>query len=175
MPVNIVDGNGTNSIVLGNTSKAKATGTRAIAEATGTASGNNSHAEGWSTEAKATAAHSEGYFSKAVGSYSHAEGGYYATFGSIHVTGAANATTYTYAETFAYLEDDPNYLIIYNNTIYTGSSVDVTNQTITLTTTLNKSAAVSNLAVDLATTPYAYGNRSHAEGSAYAQGQLSHA
>ena len=175
MPVNIVDGNGTNSIVLGNISKAKATGTRAIAEATGTATGNNSHAEGWSTEAKATAAHSEGYFSKAVGSYSHAEGGYYSTFGTIHVTGAANATTYTYTETLDYLEDGPNYLIVYNNTIYTVSSVNVTNKTITLTSTLNSSAAVLNLAVDLATTPYAYGNRSHAEGSAYAQGQLSHA
>lgn len=175
MPVNIVDGNGTTSIVLGNTSKTKATGTRAIAEATGTASGTNSHAEGWSTEARATAAHSEGYFSRAVGSYSHAEGGYYTTFDEMRVTGAANATTYTYNGTYAELEDGPNYLIVYNNTIYTVSSIDVTNKTITLTSSLNKSAAVSNLSVELATTPYAYGSRSHAEGSAYASGQLSHA
>ena len=66
-----------------------ASGDHAIAEGFGvTASGLDSHAEGQSTQATATAAHAEGYETVASGGPSHAEGrGTQATAGSAHAEG----------------------------------------------------------------------------------------
>ena len=66
-----------------------ASGDHAIAEGFGvTASGLDSHAEGQSTQATATAAHAEGYETIASGGPSHAEGrGSHATAGSAHAEG----------------------------------------------------------------------------------------
>ena len=176
MPVSIVEGQGTNSLVLNGFTKSHATGEKSLAEGTALAKASCSHAEGWASEASGSSSHAEGYFSKAEGSHSHAEGGFDNTRGKIKITGAANATTYTYTV----IDNDfeagfYNLALQYNNSLYYISTVDTDKKTVTVTKTLSTSTALSDVQVQWGSYPYAQSTNAHAENSAYAYGQGSHA
>jgi len=165
----VIKGTGSNAVVIGQTTTSRASNTSSVAEGSSTASGNRSHAEGWATTASETGAHSEGYFARATGNSSHAENGMYNNIGTVYLTGTANATTYTYSTSSGYVptsidaETAEGKVLSYNSTIYNISAIDITNHTITVTSTLNKTTALNNTAVNYRGISLAKGAISHAE------------
>lgn len=144
------------------------------------ASGVASHAEGYWTHAVGDNAHTEGYYTKAIGNYSHAEGYVEDTnspdnLEEIILTGAKNATTYTYNSipTWTTIGD-----IIQNNNTYAKiTAIDRVNSTITLDKTLSSLETLDNTEVfRIQNGIVAYGEASHAEGFfSQAIGNYSHA
>ena len=177
----VIKGTGSNAVVIGQTTTSRASNTSSVAEGSSTASGSRSHAEGWATTASATGAHSEGYFARATGNSSHAENGMYSILGTVYLTGAANATTYTYSTSSGYTPTSidektaEGKVLDYDNTVYNVSAIDTTNHTITVTSTLNKTTALDNTAVSYRGIPLAKGAISHAEQTGNAYGLGSHA
>ena len=135
-----------------------------------TAGASNSHAEGSSSKALDIAAHAEGSYSVASAKYSHAEGNHTLAYGHIShaeghganialkLTGAANATTYTYTGT----QGDPAVgdIVVYKTAV-TITAVDTENKEITVSASFGD--ALNDEQV-IAYQSYAKGDYSHTEG-----------
>lgn len=177
-------------------------GTGAFSEGDNTeASGNYSHAEGASTKASGSDSHAEGYAVKSVGAQSHAEGRTSIAFGQgshaegnsvtiglgshaegfsnsnlpIKITGEANSLTYSYTSNYRFSALSPykNSFIKYNNNYI--QITDLTENTITLKSTLDSNNALSETTVGIQTCG-SFGQYSHTEGYATETfGDYSHA
>ena len=151
---------GYQAIAEGNYSHAEGYKTKAIGE--------NSHTEGYETLTSGDYSHAEGYYTKAIGNYSHAEGYVRDTSSpdnleEITLTGAKNATTYTYNSIPAWATIGD---IIENNDTYAKiTAINWANSTITLDKTLSSLEALDNTKVfKIENGVIAYGEASHAEG-----------
>lgn len=142
------------------------------------ANGNYSHTEGQETVANEENSHAEGYCTIAYEENSHAEGS-----GQIYsqyiISGAANATTYMYADIS--LDPDPREIKVGEIVEYKGNiaqivSLDAGNGTFTLDKTLSYSEALTDADVFIYLNGFAIGWASHVEGqSNIASGSSTHA
>lgn len=158
------------------------------------ASKNYSHAEGVDTLASGVGAHTEGYYSTASGVSSHAEG-YYEHTNPIYLSGEANATTYTWTDSNSVIPTLYQYehLISEGGAYLTAhlianferrkvsedyikvTNLDISNQTITVTSTLSSASAITNKAYYFFFSSIAEGDISHAENYlTMAKGTASH-
>ena len=183
-----VKGDGDNSAVLDGEYYGvsnNAGGRLSVAHGIGSkANGEYSHAEGIETIALSDGSHSEGSSTCAYRTYSHSEGSKTLSFGAAShaegsgigkdftLTGAENATTYN-VTSGNLIEEDINAIIIYKNLATKITSIDTTNNTITIAHTFGD--ALSNTKC-IVFTGYAYGNLSHTEGyGTISRGFASHA
>lgn len=133
------------------------------------ASGSSSHSEGSNTMATGNYTHTEGNYALASGSCSHAEGGNNSAV-SIKVTGDADATTYTVADTTNVKAG--NYLRV--GSVVSKVTGVVANTSINVTPTLSSTALTNANAYVMLSV--ASGTSSHAEGSkSLASGTAAHA
>lgn len=142
------------------------------------ANGNYSHTEGQSTIANEDYSHAEGYGTIAYGENSHAEGCGH-IYSQYIISGTANTTTYTYADTS--LDPDPREIRVGNIVEYEGNvaqivSLDASNGTFTLDKTLSYSEALTDVDVLIYLNGFATGFSAHSEGTCtVASGSYSHA
>ena len=142
--------------------------------------GQDAVALGKNTEAAGDYSYAEGFHGIAGGMGSHVQGLSWnpnnpQSFVYLTLTGAANATTYTYSGTLAALFNVNKYIKI-NNEIFQITAINTTNKTITLNKTLNSQQALSSKSVQTYVISTAYGDASHAQGmSTLASGMNSHA
>ena len=124
------------------------------------ASGSRSHTEGWTTIASGTTAHAEGWNRIASGNSSHAEGNGHAC--NLTISGAANATQYTYSATATVYSSYAYDYLRYNNEVRQITAIDTTNKKITVNSSFG--IALNNASATI----YggAFGTSSHAEGTA---------
>lgn len=152
------------------------------------------HAEGVNTLASGFAAHAEGHYSTASGLDSHVEG-YYEHTNPIYLSGEANATTYTWTDSKSVIPT----LYQYEHLISEGgaylsahlianferrkvsedyikvTNLDISNQTITVASTLSSTSAITNKAYYFFFSSIAEGDISHAENFlTMAKGTASH-
>jgi len=158
------------------------------------ASKSYAHAEGIDTLASGLAAHAEGHYSIASGLDSHVEG-YYDHTDPIYLSGEANATTYTWTDSKSVIPT----LYQYEHLISEGgaylsahlianferrkvsedyikvTNLDISNQTITVASTLSSASAITNKAYYFFFSSIAEGDVSHAENFlTMAKGTASH-
>lgn len=143
------------------------------------AGGSASHAEGYQTVASGTDSHAEGQYTVAYGLNSHAEG--YSERYKLYLTGAANATTYTYTGTTAFTPiigaflmnpEGTSFHLIEN---YTTTNSTGTKGTLTFGTTLS-STALDSVEYHYRRGGIATTEAAHSEGkNTIADGEASHA
>lgn len=152
------------------------------------------HAEGINTLASGLAAHAEGHYSIASGLDSHVEG-YYTHTDPIYLSGEANATTYTWTDSKSVIPTLYQYehLISEGGAYLTAhlianferrkvsedyikvTNLDISNQTITVASTLSSASAITNKAYYFFFSSIAEGDISHAENFlTMAKGTASH-
>ena len=152
------------------------------------------HAEGINTLASGLGAHAEGHYSTASGLDSHVEG-YYEHTNPIYLTGEANATTYTWTDSKSVIPTLYQYehLISEGGAYLTAhlianferrkvsedyikvTNLDISNQTITVASTLSSASAITNKAYYFFFSSIAEGDISHAENFlTMAKGTASH-
>jgi len=151
---------GSNTIADGGVSHAEGSYTRS--------QGGTSHAEGGYTITYGSASHAEGYYTVAYGNYSHAEGGYNSS-PRIYLTGSGT----TYTSSSALYDYYLGKIIQSFGTKAIITSIDITNKTITVSSSLGNLNSNSCYVYNSSS---AYGVNSHAEGcGTLAKNSFSHA
>lgn len=151
---------GSNTIADGGVSHAEGSYTRS--------QGGTSHAEGGYTITYGSASHAEGYYTVAYGNYSHAEGGYNSS-PRIYLTGSGT----TYTSSSALYDYYLGKIIQSFGTKAIITSIDITNKTITVSSSLGNLNSNSCYVYNSSS---AYGANSHAEGcGTLAKNSFSHA